>query len=774
MGLPDIDNIPETGAVFTLGRSRFADNIASHFFIRKDPVVSITCGDEHSAIVCQSGRLFVFGSNDWGQLGLGHKNHVSKPSCVKILKPEKVTHVACGRAHTLICTGDEKLLACGSDQESQLGRGQISTSDSSTLPVVIYDSKKVGSKILQIAAGSHHSLALTVDGDVLAWGSNLEGQLGLPGTSGLINKPTKVSLPEPVKQISAGYYHSAFLTESGVIYICGEAESGKLGIALDFRTQIAPKQMQLPVSVISVACGGHHTLLLAENGDIYCTGSNASGQLGMGTNITEIQTPKKLPRDNLKEEIIKKIVCGESHVAIITESGKLFMCGDGRHGKLGLEENENNVHELTYVEKYEELIVMNVACGGCHTILVGRKKNFETNNENKINSLPPLKVPINRIQNDDTIINLEDESKNEIEKSETELTEKLNDSTQVSLINLNKTDDNIEKPESPKKTYQRDSPTLLSNKNQHLKHDDDDDDDDDDNNNFDNDNNTNCNYDMNIENDDSNNNHSNKNNLIKDELDTKAQVNTSATEIRPKSHNDEFCVNKGIIENKEKDCDNNKEKTQDNNSVNKINDEKIKIEKSSVLLTSPPPKPPRQKIDSGDKTNTPPFISSLPSSRESSCSGNKNEKEIKSIISNDANKNDNEMNYNNDDNDDVLSITSDNKKTSSIKSKSSAQSKADTDETIAIGDTKILQHTVFQQNLDDNLKDKIADKVDEKINIIAGNIDDNNIIQSPLPHTGKIIKLFKNKKQQVSENLTNSSSSVEPIAKAKSKTCSIL
>lgn len=38
----------------------------------------------------------------------------------------------------------------------------------------------------------------------------------------------------------------------------------------------------------------------------------------MGTNITEIQTPKQLPCNNLKEEIIKKIVCGESHVAIIT------------------------------------------------------------------------------------------------------------------------------------------------------------------------------------------------------------------------------------------------------------------------------------------------------------------------------------------------------------------------------------------------------------------------------------------------------------------------
>lgn len=36
-----------------------------------------------TSLILETGRLFVFGSNDWGQLGLGHKNHISKPSCVK-------------------------------------------------------------------------------------------------------------------------------------------------------------------------------------------------------------------------------------------------------------------------------------------------------------------------------------------------------------------------------------------------------------------------------------------------------------------------------------------------------------------------------------------------------------------------------------------------------------------------------------------------------------------------------------------------------------------
>ncbi|KOX75745.1 X-linked retinitis pigmentosa GTPase regulator [Melipona quadrifasciata] len=395
----------------------------------------------------ETGRLFVFGSNDWGQLGLGHKNHISKPSCVKALKPEKVTHVACGRAHTLICTvletqfykcylkksvkressqkickiplntftssklfkgrtgnpsGSQKIFACGSDQEGQLGRGVSAIGDSSSTPVLVYDSGLAGSKIVQITAGSHHSLALTSDGGVLAWGSNLEGQLGLPDVSGLVNKPTKVHIPEPVRQITAGYYHSTFLTESGLVYVCGESEGGKLGIDVSFSTQIAPKQMQLPSPAVHVACGGHHTVILAENGSLYCTGSNSTGQLGLGTNLTELHAPKLLPRGALRNEKISRVSCGESHTAVVTESGKLYTCGDGRHGKLGLEENENNVHELTFVQRYKELFVSNVACGGCHTILVGQRR--ETNNRSqreensqvehiqKRNPLPPLKL----------------------------------------------------------------------------------------------------------------------------------------------------------------------------------------------------------------------------------------------------------------------------------------------------------------------------------------------------------------------------------------------
>lgn len=101
----------ESGAVFTFGKSKFADNVPSKFWLKNDVPLKIACGDEHTALITgelrfegipltldwcrasqlkpcdfvssENGRLFMFGSNNWGQLGLGSKVTVNKPTCVK-------------------------------------------------------------------------------------------------------------------------------------------------------------------------------------------------------------------------------------------------------------------------------------------------------------------------------------------------------------------------------------------------------------------------------------------------------------------------------------------------------------------------------------------------------------------------------------------------------------------------------------------------------------------------------------------------------------------
>jgi X-linked retinitis pigmentosa GTPase regulator len=203
------EDVPESGAVFTFGRTRFSDNVNSKFWIKNDSVVEVACGDEHSAVVSSSGRLYTFGSNDWGQLGHGHNKTCNKPSFVKALKHETVKLVACGRSHTVVATESGCLYSFGAGSEGQLG---LNSTESFSSPKLISALEKQQYKAL--SCGTEHSTALTTNGCLYMWGSDSEGQLGLASEGRMT--PTVLDIGYRIKHVSCGYYHTAIVTSKGV------------------------------------------------------------------------------------------------------------------------------------------------------------------------------------------------------------------------------------------------------------------------------------------------------------------------------------------------------------------------------------------------------------------------------------------------------------------------------------------------------------------------------------------------------------------------------
>ncbi|NWJ00276.1 RPGR regulator, partial [Crypturellus undulatus] len=354
----------ESGAVFTFGKSSFAENIPSKFWFKNDKPVHISCGDEHTAIVTGNGKLYMFGSNNWGQLGLGSKNTVSKPTCVKALKPEKTKLAACGRNHTLVYTEKGNVYAAGGNSEGQLGLGD--TEERTTFHLIRFFTNQ--HKIKQLAAGSYTSAAITEDGQLFMWGDNSEGQIGLANEASVC-VPCQVVVGKPVSSVSCGYYHSALVTGDGELYTFGEPENGKLGLLPE---QLKNSRVPQPVpgimeKVNKVACGGGHTVVLTER-DVYTFGLGQYGQLGHGTFVFETSIPKCV--EHLRRQKIHSIACGENHTAVIAENGLMFTFGDGRHGKLGLgEENFVNQFEPILCSNFLRFTVLLVACGGCHMLV---------------------------------------------------------------------------------------------------------------------------------------------------------------------------------------------------------------------------------------------------------------------------------------------------------------------------------------------------------------------------------------------------------------------
>ncbi|XP_029375375.1 retinitis pigmentosa GTPase regulator b [Echeneis naucrates] len=363
------DDIPESGAVFTFGKSKFADNIPSKFWLKNDVPLRIACGDEHTALLTENGKLFMFGSNNWGQLGLGSKQTVSKPTCVKALKSEKVQLVACGRNHTLICTAQGKVYASGGNSEGQLGLGNCEEK-MSFQRVEFFDSQ---GPIKMLAAGSNTSAALTESGKLFMWGDNTEGQIGL-GKESQASSPQEVNVGRPVSWVSCGYYHSALVTVDGTLYTFGECDSGKLGLSTEqlprHRVPQLVKSIKEPVT--QVACGGGHTVVLTEE-DVYTFGLGQFGQLGHGTFIFESRLPRLV--EHFKKGRVCQVACGENHTAIVTDEGLLYTFGDGRHGKLCLgEENFTNQFKPTLCPRFLKYSVQAAVCGGCHMVVLARPR----------------------------------------------------------------------------------------------------------------------------------------------------------------------------------------------------------------------------------------------------------------------------------------------------------------------------------------------------------------------------------------------------------------
>ncbi|KAM3608236.1 uncharacterized protein V6R79_021559 [Siganus canaliculatus] len=363
-GQNDVD-IPETGAIFTFGKSSFADNVPSKFWLRSDLPVHISCGGEHTAVITENGRLLIFGENASGQLGLGFKPAACKPASVKALKSEKMKLVACGRDHTIACSWQGCVYAAGSNQMGQLGLGHCHDTGSFLLLQPFCDS----APIRMLSAGCNTSAALTEDGRLFMWGDNSVGQIGLGG-EGFVAEPREVNVGEAVVWVSCGSHHSAFVTADGDLYTFGEHANGRLGLQVEqLANHRVPQRVQgILGRVTKVSCGGAHTVALTEE-SVYTFGRGQYGQLGHGTFLFEVDLPKRL--EHFADSSVQHVACGENHTAVITNTGHLYTFGDGRHGKLGFgEENYINQFNPTLCTRFLKYNVELVSCGGNHMLVL--------------------------------------------------------------------------------------------------------------------------------------------------------------------------------------------------------------------------------------------------------------------------------------------------------------------------------------------------------------------------------------------------------------------
>lgn len=174
---------------------------------------------------------------------------------------------------------------------------------------------------------------------------------------------TSVPFNKKIIQVASGKSHHLFLTSDGEVYSCGSHASCSLGIAPQESPIGFPTKVHLDVKIKEIACGSNHSVLLSDAGRVYVCGLNEYGVLGLpnlGQSSTFVLcTP-------LLRYTIVKIACGSQYTLVLTNEGMLIGMGRSTSGQLLV--NMNRCDKPKKIKPLMNYTIKDIACSDHYVV----------------------------------------------------------------------------------------------------------------------------------------------------------------------------------------------------------------------------------------------------------------------------------------------------------------------------------------------------------------------------------------------------------------------
>ncbi|XP_026848204.1 muscle M-line assembly protein unc-89 [Drosophila persimilis] len=376
-------DIPSTGAIFTLGKSHLAENTQSYFYIKNDPVKRLISGPHQSAVICESGRLFVWGENHFGQLGIGghsgstasgkrggnsttNGDIVTKPTCVKALKSLglKICDAAFGNNWSVMLTHSNEIFFTGRNifpEDTHVAQHFISAQVEQQQCAIIrkpfrleefddYLSKSEETdNFLAVQAGNEHFAVLTTTGRLIGCGSNAQQQLG-ELEADYDGHPVEIKLDATVQQFACGPESTLVLTASGSLFLTGHLNEFVFPKFTELQKNLSPTE-QIIFMHISKAS---EIYIVSNVGNIYRSFESVRNKSLVFQRFYDYDSEENGP--------IWKLLKGFSFYAALSKANKFFTT---------FSESGHHLKTFREISKFKNLRLLDIAVGDQHILVQG-------------------------------------------------------------------------------------------------------------------------------------------------------------------------------------------------------------------------------------------------------------------------------------------------------------------------------------------------------------------------------------------------------------------